>query len=189
MAQPLPNPPEETMPELSPVSLLASRLFDDSHYYHELDETSRCVLQQAAELHDLTLPTKSKNPIKTARSFVRDHVTGELSNDQIETLAALLAYQQGLIRRKELDKMDLSPAQQREVLTLAALLGLAIGLDASGSGETTMESFAAHGNGLWLVIQGPHAAMDAAAARHAARLWEKIGYPPIEVLESAEAAG
>ncbi len=78
--------------------------------------------------------------------------------------------------------------QQRAALTLAAILRIAEGLDSSGSGETAIQKVEPSASGMRIIVDGPSAAVDAAEAQQQARLWEKLGYPAVEVLVSSEAA-
>jgi CHAD domain-containing protein len=163
-------------------------LFDRTQPLHDLGQDSRAILEAAVRLQYQAIPQARKKPYKAIVAFVKAQKLAELSDDDEGVLAAVLAYQQKKIKRKEIDRLDLSPIQVRQVLTITALLQIAVGLDASGSGKTHLQSVEPAENGMWIVIDGPEAATDAAAAQHNARLWVKIGYPPVEVLESAEAA-
>jgi CHAD domain-containing protein len=163
-------------------------LFDRTRPLHDLNDNSRAILEMAARLNNRTIPHTRKKPYKAAVAFVESQLAPALSEEEAQVLAAVLAYHQKKIKRKEIDRLDLSPIEMRQVLTITALLKIAVGLDASGSGQTCIRSVEQNENGMWIVIDGPEAAKDAAAAQHNARLWTKIGYPNVEVLESAEAA-
>ena len=166
----------------------ALRLFDHTRPWHELADESRRVLEIAALIYNVPFPPGKKKPINAARKLIQAQVYEEpLSNDQQAVLAAVLALQHGQIKRKAIGQLGLSPIQQREALTLAALLRIAIGLDQSGSQQTCVEQVELARNELWIVISGPNVEADVAAAQHNARLWSKIGYPDVQILLPAEA--
>jgi CHAD domain-containing protein len=163
-------------------------LFDRTGPLHDLGDDSRAILEMAARLQNQPIPHARKKPYKAAVAFVKSQQATGISGDDERVVAAVLAYHQRKIKRKQIDRLELSPIQVRQVLTIAALLRIATGLDASGSGRTRIQSVEPAGNDLWIIVDGPESASDAAAAQHNARLWVKIGYPNVEVLESAEAA-
>ena len=163
-------------------------LFDHTRPLHDLGEDSRAILEMAARLQNQPIPHARKKPYKAAVAFVKAQQAPGLTGDDERVTAAVLAYHQKKIKRKEIDHLDLSPIQVRQVLTLTALLQIAVGLGYSGSTKTSIQSIEPCDDGLWIVVDGPEAATDAAAAQHNARLWVKIGYPNVEVLESVEAA-
>jgi CHAD domain-containing protein len=163
-------------------------LFDRTRPLHDLGEDSRLILELAARLQNQPIPHARKKPYKAAVAFVKAQPASGLTAEDERVTAAVLAYHQKKIKRKEIDHLDLSPIQVRQVLTITALLRIAVGLGYSGSARTRIQSIEPCDDGLWLVVDGPDAATDAAAAQHNARLWVNIGYPNVEVLESAEAA-
>lgn len=163
-------------------------LFDRTRPLHDLGEDSRAILETVTRLQGQPVHHARKKPYKATLAFVRSQQAAGLTPDDERVTAAVLAYYQRKIKRKEIDRLDLSPIQVRQVLTIAALLKIAVGLDASGSGQTRIQSIEPAENGIWIVVEGPEAAADAAAAQQNSRLWVKIGYPNVEVLESTEAA-
>lgn len=189
-----PLPPSDLRPDLSKldhaecVRQNAVILFDRTRPLHDLGDDSRAILETAARLQNQPIPHARKKPHKAALAFVKSLSLEKISGDDERVVAAVLAYHHRKIKRKQIDRLDLSPIQVRQVLTIAALLQIAVGLDTSGSGRTRIQSVEPAENGMWVVVDGPEAATDAAAAQQNARLWMKIGYPNVEVLESAEAA-
>jgi CHAD domain-containing protein len=145
-------------------------------------------LKLAAQLHADALPHSRKNPMRAALEWVRSKVEEQLPEQDQYALAAVLAFHQGKLKRKGISRLDLSPKQVRQVLTIAALLRIAEGLSHSGDGRTIIQKVEPRDGGLWIVVDGPNAAADALAAQQSARLWVKIGYPEVEILESKEAA-
>ena len=179
----------DNLHQVEHVHDLALVLFDGMLPLHALDETSREILETASRM--LAIPiriSKKKKPHQAAIEAVRGLSGIELPEDKQKVLAAILVFFQGKIKKKELERFDLSPIQIRQVLTICALLRLASGLDHSGSGRTNILKVEPSVEGVYIVIEGPSSASDAVAAQHNSRLWEKIGYPPVEVLEEAEAS-
>ena len=173
-----------------PVSVLALIFYDATRPLHDLDPESRTLLELAARLRRVPIRvSKKRKPRQAALDAVQRSTQGSgLSAEASNTLAAVLAYHQGKIRRKELERFDLSPVQQRQAMTIAAILRIADGLNHSGSGQTRIEKIEIAPDALWLVVSGPELAADAVSAQNRAGLWQRIGYPPVEVLEPAEAA-
>jgi CHAD domain-containing protein len=166
---------------------LAIVLFDQTQPLHELDPMSRQVLELAAMMVNQSLKLGKKKPIKAVRKQIKTRFGEEISSEGQALLIPVIALQAGLLRRKDVIRMDLSPMQQRAVLTLAALLKIAIGLDASTTESTVIQQIEVRRGELWIEVDGPQVQMDIASAGHEARLWEKIGYPKINILELAEA--
>lgn len=167
---------------------LALTLFDGTRFLHDLQEDSRSILGFAAQLHADALPHARRNLMRAVLEWARSKTADQLPEQDQYALAAVLAYHQGKLKRKEISRMDLSPKQVRQVLTITALLRIAEGLSNSGDGRTIIQKVEPRDGGLWIVVDGPNAAADAVAAQQSARLWAKIGYPAVEVLESQEAA-
>ncbi len=169
---------------------LALLLFDHTRPLHELGPGSRRVMELAALFHNFSPPlmNKKKKPERAIRKALQKQLPEELPAEELEVLAAVIATHQGKIKRKNYDRLSLSPSQQREALTITSLLRIADGLDDSHSQATTIQRIEPEREQLWIVADGPEAAADAAVAQHNARLWAKIGYPKVKILESAEAA-
>ena len=180
---PYPAPPR---PEQ--LQALSLALFDGTRALHELSDASRHVLETAATIIEEPFPAAKKKPRKAAYALVEKLVVEELTPEEKKVLAAVLALTHNQVKKKALGQFDLSPAQQRETLTIAAILRIAMGLDDSHSASTTIQHIEPTRNGLWIVIAGEQAVSDAQAAQRGARLWAKIGYPPVTVMETAEAA-
>jgi len=179
------NPPAKD--ELRFIQGQAFELFDRTGQLHELGDKSREVLAYAVKLHRLPLPRLRRKPLKAAKELIKAHSPDHLSADERNVLAVVVALQQGKIKRKDISNLYLSPMQQREALTIAALLKVAVALDDSHSQSTTISHVEADRSGVWVVVNGPNAMSDAAAAQDAARMWGRIGYPNITLLLPEEA--
>jgi CHAD domain-containing protein len=167
---------------------LALALFDQTRPLHDLGIDSRNTLELAAMLYEERVPGTKKKPYKAALAMVESLVPPELPEQERQVLAAVLAYQQRKLKRKDIPRLGLSPAQQRQALTIAALLRIAVGLDNSRSQTTTIKQVEPARDEMWIVVDGPESLADAAAAQNKARLWAKIGYPPVKVLETTQAS-
>lgn len=180
---------EELLPP-SPeyVRDLALVLFDRTRPLHALGEDSRHLLEIAALLKDASIGGARKKALRYVRELILEHVTEGIDSDRQNLLGAVVAFYQGIIKRSDFERLNLSPQQQREALTITALLRIAMGLNDSGSGQTVIKQVELGRREMWIVVEGKDAVNDAAAAEHQARLWAKIGYPEVKVLESAEAA-
>ncbi len=166
----------------------ALRLFDRTRSLHELEESSRCLLETAALIYNVPFPPGKKKPINAARKLIQAQVYEEpFSLEAQEVLAAVLALQHDQIKRKAVRRLDLSPMHEREALTLAAILRIAVGLDQGSSQQTVIDRVELARGELWIAIAGPDVETDAPAAQHNARFWEKIGYPPVKILLPEEA--
>ena len=169
------------------VQQIAGVIFDETRLYHELDNDCRRVLVAAAGLHDMPLNFKKKKATRAAKVFVDKHVVEPFDENDYRLLLSVVALQNSPAKRKHIAALGLEPVEQREVLTLSAILRIACGLDESRSQGTNITQAELSKNKMWIVVDGPDAAIDAAAAQHNAWLWEKIGYPRITILESSEA--
>lgn len=170
------------------IRSLALNLFDQTQPLHELDEMSRQVLGLAALLVDRSGRLTKKRPLKAVHKLLKSEYGDELTKDGEGLLAPVIALQQGRIKSKVILKMDLTTLEQRAVLTLAALLRIASGLDASESQSTSIQRVDLSGNEMKILVSGPQAEQDATFAEHEARLWEKIGYPPVKIQKLEPAA-
>jgi len=168
---------------------LASSLFHHTQALHDLGLESQEILEQAIRMRATPLGlSKKKKPYQTVLKLIQSREDQDLSESGQRLLAAILVLQRGMLKEKDLAHLDLLPIQQREALTLWAILRIAEGLDHSGSGETHILSVDPSDSGILIVVEGPAAALDAVAAQRQARLWKAIGYPDIEIMEPEEAA-
>lgn len=167
---------------------LAVTLFDETQSLHELSPDSRAIIQAVAVLANTNIPHKKKKNFQGTLEFVRQKSISSANEQDEATVAATLAFYQAKIKKKDLNRLGFSPIQQRQILTMAALLCIAVGLNDSRSNQTTIQEVTIERHSMWIVVDGPQAPSDAAVAQLNTKLWTKIGYPEIEVLESTEAA-
>jgi CHAD domain-containing protein len=169
---------------------LALILFDHTQSLHELTADSRRVMEMAALYHHFSASPqkKGKKPERAIRKGLRKELGDEISDHDLDVLAVILATHQRKIKRKDYDRLNISPIQQREALTIASLLRIASGLDDSRSQATTIQEIQSESDQIVIIVVGPNAASDAAVAQYNTRLWSKIGYPQTKVLGTADAA-
>ena len=169
------------------VQTLALEFFDSTRKLHELGSSSRNVLTQAALNYDLTIPREKKKQFQISYSTIKKLNLEQLSLDEQKRLAAVIALHQKKIKRKKFNGLNLSPINQREVLTITAMLRIAVGLDDSRSQGTEIKHIESNREKILMIVEGPEALTDAEAAQRCSQLWKKIGYPNLRIIESAEA--
>jgi len=168
---------------------LAASLFFHTHALHGLGMESQEILEQAIRMRAAPLArSKKKKPYRVALDLIQSRTDQDLSESGQRLLAAILVFQQGKLKRKDLARLGLPPTQQREALTLSAIIRIAEGLDHSGSGKTCIQSVEPSDSGILIIVEGPAASLDAPVGQQQARLWKRIGYPDVEILEPEEAA-
>ena len=140
---PYPAPPR---PEQ--LQALSLALFDGTRALHELSDASRHVLETAATIIEEPFPAAKKKPRKAAYALVEKLVVEELTPEEKKVLVAVIVFhrqhkdgKKNRIKKKEWQRFDLSPAQQHETLTIAALLRIAEGLDDSHTGSSSIQQF------------------------------------------------
>ncbi len=170
------------------VQDLAVTLFDRTLPLHNLSDNSRHVLSMAALLHDLPYPHEGSNPLKATKHLIELEALEEPTLEETETLAIVLALYRGKIRSKGLAKYAPEAEQHRQVLTLTGLLSIAAGLDHSHSQSTAIQSIEPFLGETWLIVSGPQADGDAAAAQMAVHWWRKADYPKFYILDEGAAA-
>ena len=129
-------------------------LFDYTLELHALSASERMILEQAALLPSAPARRTKKKPYKAALELVKAQPNLELEAAQRKTLAAVVALWHRKLRRKDLKQLELTAAQQRAALTLAAILQIAEGLDGSGSGETAIEKVEPSASGMRIIRLG-----------------------------------
>ncbi len=168
---------------------LANSLFFHTQALHQMGLESQEILEQAIRMQNLSLSfSKKKNPYQALLKLIQSHLDQDISEAGQRQLAAIILFQQGRLKQKELAHLGFPPSQQREALTIAAILRIAEGLDHSRSGETRIKSVEPSDSGILIIVEGSSALLDAPVGQQQARLWKRIGYPEVEILEPEEAA-
>lgn len=169
------------------VRELALMLYDKTRPLHELDESCRRLLAMASEYQDVAIPQGRKKALKAAKAIIDQDAGDDLNDDEKNLLAAIVAMENSDLKRKHIKALELDPIQEREALTLISILRIATGLNESKSQATNIQQIEVNRDKMWIVVNGPEAALDATVAQHNAALWEKVGYPRVKVLEASEA--
>jgi len=177
-----------TSPIPTPIHDLALSLYDHTQQLHALSASERSILEQATLLSIAAEPQTKKKLYQATLELLRAQPDLGLEAEQQQLLAAVVVLWHGKLKGKDPKHLELSAAQQHAALTLAAILRIAEGLGGSGNGGTVIQKVEPSVRGMWIVADGPEAAMNAAEAQRQARLWVSLGYPEIEVLEPSEAA-
>lgn len=166
---------------------LALTLFDHTRLLHNLSDQSRHVLSMAALFCHGWPSYDPQQSFANPNDLIWLDALEKPTNAVIETLTHVLAIYHHHVRVKDLQQCSFPPEYLREIRTLTALLKIAENLDSSRSQTTHIQRIEPVEGGLWLVIQGPNATDDAARANKAARMWQRIGYPKIRILDEATA--
>jgi len=186
---------EKIEPEHTPVSLaelrqrypanlrqaehrrdLALELFDASQSIHHLPGEMRRLLEVTALLQYLTENQEDEGSNKSGYLFILSHPLTDLTeseNKLVETILASLhgkpAYPPSPTERDQI----LTPAEH-EALTLAALLRIAHGLDASQTQATVINSIEIQPKRIIIQVNGPQAKTDARKAGKSSKLWSRL---------------
>jgi len=172
---------------------MALVLFDQTQPLHGMGDESRGILEKAIKMRSLSIiHGKNKKPYQTTLELVQSQTSVEpidkvSSTEEFQILAAVLVLYQRKIKPKDIAQLNLSTIQERQLLTIVALMRIVMGLDHSKSGSTFIQKVEIAQDGVWIIVDGPRAAFDAIIAQLNTTLWIKIGYPDFHVLESAEA--
>jgi CHAD domain-containing protein len=193
------------------VRSLALAIFDQTRHLHQLGEEPRQWLETAVRILPHPFLQDGKRDINALYKWIQTQTDlsapqahlqtfqqrdpspqGEkalsvLSDKGRKMLAALLASRSGKLKKGSLAQLGLDPGEEKELNSLAAILRIAWALDHSGSHATQIERIGPVLGGTWIVVKGPAASEDAAAAEKQADLWNQAGYPRLQVLESAAA--
>jgi CHAD domain-containing protein len=157
------------------VQSLALELFDLTADVHCLSSQRRALLGTAALLHDLGRGLDPDRPHQAGRDLILAQPLAGLDRAERDMLASIVAlHHKKVRRRREAALMRLPAPLQQETLALAALLRLARALDASQTQSTTISQVQAGGGWINVVVAGPAAAQDAAAAARRLDLWQRL---------------
>ena len=188
-------PEEEPQPETSPVSLeelrqrypanlrraehrrdLALELFDACQSIHHLPEDMRRILEVSALLQYLTENQEDEKSSKSGYLFILSHPLADLTADEnklVEDILASLHGKKGYPPSPAEREQILSPAEH-EALTLAALLRISSGLDASRTQATAISSVEIQPNKIFIKVYGPQAKADTRKAAKSSKLWTRL---------------
>lgn len=155
---------------------LALEMFDSSQPIHHLPQDQRRILEVAALLQHLTENQEDENSNKSGYLFILSHPLTDLTDDEnklVETILASLHGKAGYPAAPNKREQILSPAEH-EALTLAALLRIAQGLDASRTQATVINSVDIQDSKIIIQVNGPRAKTDARKAMKSSKLWTRL---------------
>ena len=155
---------------------LALELFDATQPIHYLPHEQRRLLEVAALLQYLTENQDDPHPNKSGYLCILSHPLTDLSEDENKIVESILGSLHGKASETSSAAVDdqLLPPYDHEAQTLAALLRIAHGLDASQTGETIIDSIKIDSRGLTILVSGPQAKLDARKAKKGAKLWNRL---------------
>lgn len=154
------------------VALSAARLFDELQPLHGLQPRSRDLLVAGAQLLEIGQTAGAQNAFNVGRDRVIAAPLIGFSPGERAVLACVVAFQrEGANHKTEPLFMTLSPAVQAETRWLAALAGVAAGLDASRTQSTRIHAADLAATRWTLRVRGPHSHADATGAMRAAGNW------------------
>jgi exopolyphosphatase/guanosine-5'-triphosphate,3'-diphosphate pyrophosphatase len=158
------------------VRRLAAQLFDQLAPMHELPPSQRVPLEMGALLHEVGFAVNARDYHKHGEYLVRHADIPGLGRHQQALVACLVRYQ-GESTPKPHHRLynSLALAEQDRVRQLAALLRIAVALDAGGTQAVRRVETRCQGKTVWLrVAAAPEAHLDFRELRRKAKLLEKV---------------
>jgi CHAD domain-containing protein/transposase len=157
------------------VRTLASQLFDLTVDVHQLSPGRRSLLQAAAVLHNLGRVQDPAQHHLVARDLILAQPVSGFEGSERDMLATVVAFHRKKVRRGREEAFERLPAAfQQETLALAALLRMAVALNVSETQSTTLSRYEAKDGHITVVVDGPEAENDAAAAQRLSSLWGEL---------------
>jgi CHAD domain-containing protein len=154
---------------------LALELFDATQATHQLLDEKRRLLEVAALLQYLTEHEEGGKSNKSGYLFILSNPLTDLSEADNKIVEDTLEALHGEVEIPGDGDSELSlPSSEREALTLAALLRIASGLDASQSQSTNIDTIELDPERLLISVNGPRAKTDARKAKKASKLWRRL---------------
>jgi CHAD domain-containing protein len=152
---------------------LALELFDATQPIHYLPHEQRRLLEVAALLQYLTENQDDPHSNKSGYLFILSHPLTDLSEDENKIVESILSTLHGRNGGPSSSAFG-GPPSDNEAQSLAALLRIAHGLDASQTGETVIDSIEIDSRGFIILVSGPQAKLDARKAKRGAKLWNRL---------------
>jgi len=157
------------------VRTLALQLYDLTADVHQLSQGCRSLLGAAAVLHNLGRIQDPAQRHLVARDLILAQPVSGLEGTERDMLATVVAFHREDVRRGREETFERLPAAlQQETLALAALLRMAVGLNGSETQSTVVSRNEAKDGHITVVVDGPEAETDAAAAQRLSSLWEEL---------------
>jgi CHAD domain-containing protein len=157
------------------VRTLALQLFDLTADVHQLPPGCRSLLDAAAVLHDSGRVHDLAQRHLVARDLILAQPISGFEDTERDMLANVVAFHRKKVRRGREEALERLPAAlQQETLALAALLRMAVGLNVSETQSTSVSRHEAKNSHITVVVDGPEAEKDAAAAERLSSLWGEL---------------
>ncbi len=138
------------------IAILALSLFDQAHDLHELGAPERELLEYAALLHGVGRHIDYENREQHSRYVIRNSSLRGFTDEEIELLGLITLYHRGpRPKRKDKHLVELSRSDQTRVITLSAILRLAVALDRGHSQLVRRLHVDQRKRELRIVIDGP----------------------------------
>jgi CHAD domain-containing protein len=156
------------------VKRMALELFDLTCKVHGLSPERRSTLEAAAGLIDLGRDQAGARRHLIARDMILAQRIVGFSPAEQDMLASIVAFQRKKIRpHREEAFLRLPEALQETTLALAALLRMAVGLDASRTQSTAVNRIESQDGCVTFIVEGPESAQDCVVAQRRSDLWDK----------------
>lgn len=159
----------------------ALTLFDHLRAWYPLPSERRPLLETAAMVHNIGMPSDPDGHHTAGRDILLAHPPEELDEEERLMVALTTYLQRKRVTSKILDgKTSQDPFDglrkraRREALALAALMRMADGLDYSQTQSTELAEVVQKEKGVDIEVMGPYAAIDAARAQEKSDLWRLL---------------
>lgn len=171
------------------VGSLAAQIFDATQSVHRLPPTLRPLLEAAALVHNIAYEIDPPNHHLRGRDILLNTPIRGFSDDERRILACTTSFHRKKVNPEaEPVYVALPEELRRDALALSAILRVADGLDHSQTQSTTIEALHLNADEVELIVNGAHAAEDAAQAQKKADLWAKVFPLTVRVLPVASEA-
>lgn len=158
----------------------ALKIFDATVNVHRLPESARQLVEATALLHDIAADIDPINHHLKGRDMILAQPIRGFSEDEQRIIACATAFHRKKVKPEADPVFAALPEDlRREALALAAILRTANGLDGSQTKSTLITNIEVSTEDILVVVDGPHAAADAANAQKLADLWLKVFAVPI----------
>jgi hypothetical protein len=154
------------------VTAHAYRLFDETAEVHRLPDHERRLLEAGALLHGVADNIDLDNHHERARDIILETPLENFTEAERVMVALIAAFHRKKVHpEREPVFLQLPEMLQRDTLSLAAILRIADGLDASQTQTTQIADVSYSGREITILVTGEQSVQDAQRARAKADLW------------------
>jgi CHAD domain-containing protein/DNA-binding NarL/FixJ family response regulator len=166
---------------------LALHLHDSLKPIHSLPDATIPLLTAAVLLHDVgSDQTGDPDPLKSSALILDQKMVG-FTEDEQRTIAAIVGSLRGKLKIDNESTPEFPALENKQAYALIILIRLAIGLDASQSQTTLIESITQTPRAHYIVVTGEYATEDAKSAQRAGKLWRKLFNQNLRVISEKRA--